>query len=197
MRTSFPSLSSFRALSYLLVLAMGASATSCASLEKSGVPEGMRRREARAILHKYEEPMGMRLKMKRDFRLFYMLDGWMGVPYAYGKCSKAGTDCSGFTQRLYQEYYFQTIPRSSAAQMEDSRRIRRTRRLRRGHLVFFSFESGKKVSHVGFYLDNGRFVHASSSKGVRIDRLSQEYYSKGFVGGGKPRKRGLTENATR
>jgi lipoprotein Spr len=98
-----------------------------------------------------------------------------------------GTDCSGFSLNLYKEVYKLDIPRSSEDQYKKSRHVRR-RRLKEGQLVFFHIEKGKKVSHVGVYLGNHKFVHASTKKGVRIDDLRDKYYAKAFVCGGKFRK---------
>jgi len=168
-------------------IVMMVSLSSCTSLHRAGVPEGMRRLEANELLKKYEVKVKAPLSLKKDFRLYYIIDKWYGVPYGYGQASIKGIDCSGFTGMLSLEVYNKKIPRSSIDQYQRSQRFKRQRRLKQGNLVFFTFVKGKEVSHVGMYLKNGYFVHASSSKGVIISELNQKYYQNGYVASGKLR----------
>ncbi|MBC5824632.1 MAG: C40 family peptidase [Candidatus Eremiobacteraeota bacterium] len=105
---------------------------------------------------------------------------YIGVPYAWGGTSLAGVDCSGFVQTVfYQHGIF--LPRTADAQFSVGTRVASSS-LRSGDLVFFeTYTAG--ASHVGIYLGQGRFVHASSSSGVRVDRLSEGYYASRFIGG--------------
>jgi murein DD-endopeptidase len=100
----------------------------------------------------------------------------VGKPYRYGGSSPAGFDCSGLVQYSYKQAGV-TLPRATDAQLRASQPLR-GQHLRRGDLLFFDQE-GKKKSHVGIYLGNGRFVHApSSGKTVRTDRLDSAYWKK-------------------
>jgi cell wall-associated NlpC family hydrolase len=99
----------------------------------------------------------------------------VGRPYRMGGATAStGFDCSGLVQFSYRQAGM-AVPRSTELQLSASRSVGRSQ-LRRGDLVFFDQE-GKKKSHVGIYLGEGRFVHApSSGKQVRIDRLDSRYW---------------------
>lgn len=102
---------------------------------------------------------------------------WIGTPYKYAGCDKKdGTDCSGMVMRVYEDVTGSKIPRNSAKQAEFCYKLD-TNKIETGDLVFFA--TGKdpnKISHVGILIDDNRFVHASSSKGVVVSELSQPYY---------------------
>ncbi len=101
--------------------------------------------------------------------------GMVGRPYRMGgESASSGFDCSGLVQFSYRQAGV-AVPRSTESQLRASRTVPRSS-LRRGDLVFFDQE-GKKKSHVGIYLGEGRFVHApSSGKQVRVDRLDSRYW---------------------
>jgi cell wall-associated NlpC family hydrolase len=119
--------------------------------------------------------------------LYYWLDEWMGIQYLYGGNSKEGIDCSSFSGMLYKDLYGLELPRTSQEQYNISYPVY-TDDLTEGDLLFF--KTGKRsISHVGVYLGNGRFAHASTQKGVTIDHLEFPYYKKRFVGGGRINRR--------
>jgi murein DD-endopeptidase len=100
----------------------------------------------------------------------------VGKPYRYGGSTPAGFDCSGLVQYSYKQAGV-TLPRATDSQLRASQPLR-GQHLRRGDLLFFDQE-GKKKSHVGIYLGDGRFVHApSSGKAVRTDRLDSPYWKR-------------------
>jgi cell wall-associated NlpC family hydrolase len=100
----------------------------------------------------------------------------LGKPYRYGGSTPAGFDCSGLIQYSYKQAGVR-LPRSTTAQLKVSQPLRGAN-LRRGDLLFFD-EEGKKKSHIGIYLGDGKFVHApSSGKHVRTDRLDAPYWRK-------------------
>jgi len=119
----------------------------------------------------------------RNEKLFAFIESWYGTPYRYGGFSKEGVDCSGFTQSFMSNMYQVNVPRMSAEQYNQSKRISR-RELKEGDLVFFK-TSGTSISHVGIYLRNNKFVHASTSGGVMINDLNDDYYSRRFAGSGR------------
>jgi cell wall-associated NlpC family hydrolase len=118
-------------------------------------------------------------------KLLLFMDQWYGVPYHYGGKSKDGIDCSAFTCQLVSDVYnINQLPRMSADQYKATRRISR-KDLREGDLVFFhTLGKGHKVTHVGVYLYNNRFVHASVA-GVQISDLSEGYYLHHYIGAGR------------
>jgi lipoprotein Spr len=118
-------------------------------------------------------------------RLLVFMDQWYGTPYHYGGSSKDGIDCSAFTCQLISNVYnVNQLPRMSADQYKATRRISK-KDLREGDLVFFhTMGKGHKVTHVGVYLYNNRFVHASIA-GVQISDLGEGYYLHHYVGAGR------------
>jgi len=111
----------------------------------------------------------------KNKNLYNFLIDWYGTPYKYGGMNEDGIDCSGFTNILYKEIYKIQIPRVSKDIAENVKR-KYTEDLKEGDLVFFSFGKTGIVNHVGIYLHNNKFVHASTSKGVIISNLTEPYY---------------------
>jgi lipoprotein Spr len=114
--------------------------------------------------------------------MFEFIDSWYGTPYKLGGTSKAGIDCSAFTQFLFSAVYCISLPRTTKEQYSLTSRISRTE-LKEGDLIFFNTRGG--VSHVGVYLQNNKFVHSSTSGGVMISDIFEEYWVKRFVGVGR------------
>ncbi len=103
---------------------------------------------------------------------------FLGVPYAFGGTNSSGFDCSGYVQHVFAMLGFQ-IPRTADAQFYAGKSIRGS--MVPGDLVFFAtYTSGP--SHVGIYLGNDRFVHASSSRGVTVSSLHEAYWSARYIG---------------
>jgi cell wall-associated NlpC family hydrolase len=109
--------------------------------------------------------------------------GQVGTPYRYGGSSPAGFDCSGLVHYSYRQAG-KSIPRTTAGQWAELAPVD-SRDMRAGDLVFFSIEG--KMSHVGLYLGNGKFVHApSSGRTVEIERLDSAFYRSAFLRAGRP-----------
>ena len=109
---------------------------------------------------------------------------FVGYPYVYGGSSPKGFDCSGFTSYVYKHFGY-SLNRSASGQLDNGKAVSMSQ-LQPGDLVIFkkSGTGSKRASHVGLYIGNNQFVHASTSKvGVIISSLSSSYYTTGFVGG--------------
>ncbi len=106
---------------------------------------------------------------------------WLGTPYRFGGNDRSGIDCSGLACQMYLRMTGLRLPRVTVNQFRVGRAVAR-RELQAGDLVFFDTR-GAGVSHVGVVLDADRFVHASVSRGVTYSRLSEEYWSRQFLGG--------------
>lgn len=102
---------------------------------------------------------------------------WKGVRYRLGGETKRGIDCSAFVQRTFREQFGMDLPRSTYEQEDMGKKILRTK-LRPGDLVLF--RAGSTGRHVGIYLGNDQFVHASTSNGVMISKLSDNYWNKRY-----------------
>ncbi len=107
----------------------------------------------------------------------------MGTPYKYGGFTKQGTDCSGLVMSVYKEVYNINLYRSATDQLKNVTQITQ-KELETGDLVFFKI-SDNKVSHVGIYIGEHKFIHASTKRGVVINSLEEEYYKKYFFIGGR------------
>lgn len=129
--------------------------------------------------------LGVDIKLEDNHKLYIEAANWIGVPYRSGSDSKRGTDCSGFVYQIYRKVYHRQVPRNTDDLKKKSNKVAK-RNLREGDLVFFtSSRSRKKVAHVGIYLKNGKFVHASTSKGVIVSNLSENYYTQHWISGGR------------
>ncbi|MEO8167739.1 MAG: NlpC/P60 family protein [bacterium] len=105
---------------------------------------------------------------------------YLGVQYSYGGSTKQGMDCSGFTCEVYRTAASTPLPRSTAEQFRTGEKIAR-RELQFGDLVFFN-TTGHSPSHVGIYIEDDIFAHASVNEGVTLSSLESTYYKKRFVG---------------
>jgi len=101
----------------------------------------------------------------------------MGTPYRYGGTGRAGLDCSGLVAVVFRELNRARVPRSTR-RLKRLGRVVPAREARAGDLVFFCTAAPGRVNHVGICIGDGRFVHASSSKGVVHAALDQEYFRK-------------------
>ncbi len=135
-----------------------------------------------SLTERYASLLNVKEKELNNEKLYRFIDNWMGVPYRSGGMDKKGVDCSGFTSILEMEIYKRTIPRIAKSMAEIVKR-KYEEDLKEGDLVFFDFQ-GQKFSHVGVYLHNNKFVHASTSKGVIISDLKDPWYYTYFSRGG-------------
>ncbi|HXU27217.1 MAG TPA: NlpC/P60 family protein [Bacteroidia bacterium] len=118
-----------------------------------------------------------------DKTLVNFISDWYGTTYKYGGADKHGIDCSHFAARLYADVYKKTITGPSNAIEQETINVKTTD-MQEGDLLFFKI-NGDKVSHVGVYLGNNKFVHASTKRGVIISDLNEPYYKKYFYKAGK------------
>lgn len=141
--------------------------------------------QGKKLKEKYAPMLGVEPSKIDNIKLYSFIDDWYGIPYKYGGKSKSGVDCSGFTNILYREVYNKPLQGSAASLYELCKPVKRDD-LEEGDLVFFKI-NGDKISHVGVYLQNNKFVHASSKKGIMISDLDETYFRKYFFKGGRPK----------
>jgi cell wall-associated NlpC family hydrolase len=111
--------------------------------------------------------------------LIRVAKGFMGAPYRFGGSSVRGLDCSAFVKKIYG-FFDVSLPRTAREQAHVGKRVSRDE-LKEGDLVFFN--TRRAFGHVGIYIGNNEFVHASSGgeKMVKIDTLDKPYYNKRFI----------------
>lgn len=131
---------------------------------------------------KYSKILGVKLTGTEDKKLIEEVAGWIGTPYVYGGESKTGTDCAGMVQTIYKDVYNIKLYRTASDLVKNCDLVKK-KELKTGDLVFFKINN-TKVSHVGIYIGNDKFIHASS-KGVMLNGLSEKYYTKYFYSGGR------------
>jgi len=154
----------------LLMLLLVLFISSCGSRKAVVKPNPNASRIADAMAH---------LKSKK---LYSFITDWTGVRYRLGGLDKSGIDCSGFALLLQKDIYGNALPRRSRDQAEAIKE-KDMDHLKEGDLIFFSFGGGA-IDHVGIYLNDGYFVHASTTRGVIVDDLSLPAYQKALVKAG-------------
>lgn len=108
--------------------------------------------------------------------------GYLNTPYKYGGTSENGIDCSAFTQKVFERSLELQIPRSTREQFEIGEKITKDDDLNFGDLVFFKTKRRSSPSHVGIYIGENKFMHASRKKGVIVSSLDEKYWTPRFIG---------------
>ncbi|MDO8999183.1 MAG: C40 family peptidase [Bacteroidota bacterium] len=131
----------------------------------------------------FKEKMGLTNKEIKDNKLYSFINDWYGTPYKYGGCEKSGVDCSCFTINLFEKVYNKKMPRTASEIYKETEKIK-IEKAQEGDLIFFKINS-KSITHVGVYLRDNKFVHASTTRGVLVNSLTETYYQKYFYAAGK------------
>ena len=137
-----------------------------------------------ALQMKYAILLNLPVETSFNMRMLEFIEEWYGTPYRYGGMTKKGVDCSAFVNFLMSAVYGLAIPRNSKEQYSAAKKIKK-KQLGEGDLVFFNTRGG--ISHVGVYLGNNKFVHASTSSGVIISDIDEDYFARRYVGSGRVR----------
>lgn len=132
---------------------------------------------------KYAKKFGLKLDGTESKDFLTAIAEWIGTPYRYGGCSDRGIDCSCLVQKIYKTAYDIQLPRTSGAMYNNIKKVK-NEDLKEGDILCFSMR-GRRISHVGIYIKDNKFVHASRSRGVVIDDLNKKYYKKRLVAGGR------------
>lgn len=137
------------------------------------------KKDQNALKQKYASQLGVSVSDLKNEKLYQFINDWYGVPYKYAGKDKSGIDCSGLTSTLYLNVYQKKISPSTKVLLSETKRIKDSEK-REGDLVFFNIGSDKPT-HVGVYLQNNKFLHASSKKGVMISDLNEPYFKKYYM----------------
>lgn len=112
-------------------------------------------------------------------KLYDRYDQWQGVPYQLGGLTQQGIDCSGFVALTFAEMFELNLPRTTHLQSQIKEQIP-LNMIQAGDLLFFKVPNQGKIYHVGMYLEDDRFLHASTSKGVIISSLATGYWRENY-----------------
>jgi probable lipoprotein NlpC len=134
-------------------------------------------RSASNIRHEPGEKVNLRNTALVKKNLYTQYYQWKNTRYRLGGLSKNGIDCSGFIHVTFKTKLGVVLPRSTEFQAKLGNSIDKEE-LRAGDLVFF--KTGMFDRHVGIYLENGKFLHASSRYGVTISRLDETYWRSAY-----------------
>ncbi len=108
---------------------------------------------------------------------------YLNTPYKYGGNSTNGIDCSAFTKAVFHNVLSLDLNRSARDQFKQGIEIDKREELKFGDLVFFNTRRRVRPGHVGIYIGDDLFAHASSRNGVIVSSMDQDYYSRRFMGG--------------
>jgi NlpC/P60 family len=131
---------------------------------------------------KYAQLLDIDVESLTGKALYTEIEKWWGTRYKYGGASGNGIDCSAYTSTLVHNVYGPVLSRTARDQYAECTKLKKAE-MQQGDLVFFKTKRG--VSHVGLYLGNGYFTHASSGIGVTISNLAETYWNKKYFSGGR------------
>lgn len=146
-------------------------------------------------LQKFCEGHGLDLSTAQRLDLYNEVYTWYKTCYRYGGSGSKGIDCSGFVNMLYEKIYGVKVPRASYLIYEVCDPLTKKEERREGDFVFFKIRKGK-ISHVGIYLQNNKFAHATTQAGVIISDLDEAYYKKYYYKTGRLKIRAATPDGS-
>jgi murein DD-endopeptidase / murein LD-carboxypeptidase len=131
----------------------------------------------------YTQLFGFSIDTIKNPNLYCTIEEWLDTRYRYGGHNKGGIDCSGFVKAVLDSAYKIQLDGGSGSLYQQVVPLE-TENLKEGDLVFFKIKK-KRISHVGIYLGNNKFAHASTELGVIISDLNEPYYKKRYYKGGR------------
>ncbi|WP_298613904.1 NlpC/P60 family protein [uncultured Odoribacter sp.] len=166
---------------YILLLFCTVSVSSCNTQKKLV--------EKHQTAFRLSEKLGFQISPKDNLKLYQEASSWLGIPYRYGGNSRKGVDCSGLVCKIYLNVYQIPLERTVTGMYKKNCRKISRKKLKPGDLVFFNTTAKRKsVSHVGIYLKENTFIHATTASGVRLSQMDEIYYKKRWIKGGRIKK---------
>lgn len=136
---------------------------------------------------KSSRKLGLQVVQNDNLQLMVEAASWVGSPYLTGGVDRDGVDCSGLVCAIYANVYGAFYERmGSEGLYQECCDPVNASELQQGDLVFFTTDNSEgRVGHCGIYLKDGKFIHASTSKGVTVSSLTEQYWVKHWYAGGK------------
>lgn len=170
----------FKSFIYVICLFILIGCRQHKSIPTKSIPEN---KSYNWIKKTYSEKLGISETNIKNEKLYRFIDEWYGVKYVFGGKDKNGIDCSALVSTLYANVFNKTISSTTKSLRDEALKIKESD-LKEGDLVFF-ITDGRKISHIGVYLQNHKFLHASSKKGVMISDLNEPYFKNNFHSAGR------------
>ena len=137
------------------------------------------------LVGKYEKTENFNSALTTREKVLFEIISYLDTPYKYGGVDENGIDCSAFTQLVFRNSLGIDLPRTASQQFQEGERISSENELQFGDLVFFNTTKRSYPGHVGVYIGENLFAHASRSLGVTVSSLQSSYYNNRFVGGSR------------
>lgn len=150
--------------------------------EEGSLPRGEVYVDTKEFIKNNKIPVELKKALTTREKILLEIIGYLETPYLYGGENKNGIDCSAFTQNVYLNSVFLNLPRTAKEQFKYGDYVGQTS-LKFGDLIFFDTRTSVYPGHVGIYLGENLFAHASSSLGVTISSLKSTYYADRFISG--------------
>lgn len=138
--------------------------------------------DTKEFIRKYEKFGELSAALTPREKVLFEIVRYLDTPYKYGGNSENGIDCSAFIQQVYDNTLGIKLPRSAGEQYKIGEKVSNKTLLQFGDLIFFDTRSSSYPGHVGIYIGEDMFAHASRSQGVIVSSLKSKYYAARFIG---------------
>lgn len=138
--------------------------------------------DTKKFVENYEKLKSFNVALTPREKVLFEVIKFIDTPYKYGGSTNNGIDCSAFTKEIFETSLSVELPRTAREQYKTGEKINSKDELQFGDLVFFNTTKRSFPGHVGIYLGEGKFVHASRSLGVTVSHLDNPYYKSRYVG---------------